>query len=49
MKTPYFGTFNPKCPTLNAEFIRLLIPFKKPGDGTLLANAAAATELVGVA
>ena len=44
----YFATFNPKWLTPNAVFIKLLIPFRKPGEGTLLANAAAAELVVGV-
>jgi hypothetical protein len=44
-------TLSPNGPTpLNAEFMRLLMPLRKPGDGTELANAAAAATLaVGVA
>ncbi len=38
----YFATPSPKCPTPpNAEFIRLLIPFKNPGEVLPKTEAAA--------
>lgn len=39
----HLGTPSPKCPTLlNAEFIKLLMPLRKTGDGTELPNTATA-------